>query len=166
VLHHPLFSAAHALPLLAAGLWAGQSGGRAGQALVVALVVGAALGIVAVKIGSAPPWRSAAVFGAMIAFGGLAAMRLRLPWPAAGALGLACGIWQGALGTVPPFQGGTGDWTATQTIVAAVLAPLVGYQLAMRARAMRAQWPRVVVRVAASWIAAAGILLLAFTLRL
>jgi urease accessory protein len=163
ILHHPAFEPAHALPLLAAGLWAGQSGGRAGAALVIAVIAGAAAGAGLVALDRPPPWRSLMVFASMLAFGGLCAAAMRPPWPVAAALEAAAGLYQGAVGTLEPFRGGTGDYTADQVIVAALLLPLAAYQIAARARA---GWARIAVRVAASWIAAAGILLLAFTARL
>jgi urease accessory protein len=166
LLHHPAFAPPHALPLIAAGLWAGQTGGRAGWALLAALIAGTAAGIGLVWLDTPPPFRAPGTFAAMIVFGGLCAAALRPPWWVAMALGALAGIWQGALGSVPPFRGGTGDWTADQMMVAAILWPLAAWQLGLRAGAARTGWPAIVVRVAASWIAASGILLLAFTLRL
>lgn len=162
-MHHPAFELAHALPLLAAGLWAGQTGGRAGAAAVVGIVAGALAGAALVAVSALPPFRSPAVFASMVVFGGLCAAALALPWWAAGALGAAAGVYQGTVGTLPPFQGGTGDYTADQVVVAALLLPLAAQQIAARARP---HWARILVRVAGSWIAAAGLLLLAFTARL
>ena len=73
------------------------------------------------------------------------------------------GLYHGVVGTIPEFMGGSGYNALPDIAVAAVILCVLGREVSARARPA---WARIVVRVAGSWIAAAGILLLAFSLRI
>jgi hydrogenase/urease accessory protein HupE len=104
-----------------------------------------------------PRARAHVAGGALVAADG----PLPLPWTAslAIALGLLHGIWNGT----EVARTGTGGF-ANALGVACALFVVVAILSALVA-SLRAPWSRIVVRVAGSWIAAAALFMLGWTLR-
>jgi urease accessory protein len=161
-LTHPFVTPEDLLPVVALTLLAGLRGARCGRwvlfALPAAWLVGMMVGLVLVPHGSAT-WLTC---GLTIALGALVAADRQLPLlvviGGAVLLGLTHGILNGAgLGPAPSGALGMAGIASALFVVVALLAgPVV---------ALRAAWARVVVRVAGSWIAAIGLLMLGWTVR-
>jgi len=163
VLRHPVFEPTLAAVMIALGLWAGQQRSRTGWAMAAIFLVAVIAGAGAATFDVLPPLRPIAVASSMVVLGALAAARLQLPLWLAAALAAMAGIYQGAFGTLAHFQGGTGPYSIADLAVAAALLPVAGLQLVQR---LQAGWMQVVFRVLGSWVAAAGILLLALLIRI
>jgi hydrogenase/urease accessory protein HupE len=145
-----------ALALLA-GLRGAAHGRRASFVLPVAWLLGGWLGL-------AVHGRTSPVLAALslVLLGGLVAADARLPLGATTILATLVGIWHGYLnGTAVGQPRPGGLWLVG--IAAAVFA-LVAITASVVVSLRRA-WVRVVVRVAGSWIAAVGLLLLGWGLR-
>jgi len=149
------------LPVIALSLFAGLRGPAFGRAVLFALpgswLVGTVLGRI-LGPQAALPVVAAAV---TIALGGLAAADAPLPWRWATALaiglGLLHGAWNGAeLARAAGISSALGAACAIFVVVA-VLSALVS--------SLRAPWSRIAVRVAGSWIAAAALFMLGWSLR-
>ena len=151
------------LPVIALSLLAGLRGPAHGRialfVLPLAWLAGTALGRALGPVGFLPAVAAALT----IAAGGLVAADRTLPPAAVGALaillGLVHGAWNGGeLATVRAGAVGTALGVATAIfVVVALLAALVS--------SLRAPVARLVVRVAGSWIAAAALLMLGWSLR-
>ena len=163
-LHHPAFVPIHALAFIGAGLWAGQQSGRTGWIWIAALFASVVLGIALGKLMWLPSWRSPALFVGIVVLGLAAALSWRPPVLLGVAVLGVAGLYQGVVGSIPEFMGGSGHSAPPDIAVAALVLSVLARELS--ARAQRAGWARIVVRVAGSWIAATGILLTAFTFRL
>jgi urease accessory protein len=149
------------VPVLALALLAGLRGVTHGRralfVLPVAWLLGGIIGL-AVHGGASPSWTALS----FVLLGGLVALDARLPLGAttllAALLGLGHGYLNGAslagpgLGTV----GLLGMVAAVFTLVALAASFVVP---------LRAVWARLVVRVAGSWIAAIGLLLIGWAIR-
>lgn len=164
VLHHPSFVPMHALAFIGGGLWAGQQTDRAGWIWIAALFAGVVLGIALGKLMWLPPWRSPALFAGIVIFGLAAALCWRSPVLLGAAVYGVVGLYQGVVGSIPEFMGGSGHSAPPDIAVAALILSVLSRELASRAQPVG--WARIVVRIAGSWIAATGILLMAFTVRL
>ena len=150
------------LPALALALLAGQRGVRAGRLALFALpsawFVGGLVGLVVPALHPAPALTTIS----FLALGGLvaAAARLRTEWVAA--LAVTVGFLHGNLNGAAMSQAGRGV-LGVVGIVAVVFAIVA--LAAARVASLRAEWARIAVRVAGSWIAAIGLLLLGWSLR-
>jgi hypothetical protein len=150
------------LPVLALALLAGLRGAAFGRALLFALplawLAGAFFGSGFTPLGS--PLLLAAV--ASILFGGLVAADLRLPRAGLVGLALVLGIWSGAFGgrelleTHASLLGAAGVAVSLFALVALVAGQVSAFETA---------WTRIAVRVAGSWVAASGLLMLGWSLR-
>jgi urease accessory protein len=155
---HPLTALEHALPILALGLLAGQQGERAARWLVLvfplALLTGAVLAAVT------PPLPFMGLLNAIsfIALGLLVAVSRRLPLTLLIALGAAFGLSHG-------YENGRamGPETAIHLFILGVAAA-GGLVIALASAAIidlaARPWTRVGVRIAGSWIAAIGIMMI------
>ena len=150
------------LPALALALLAGQRGSRTGRlalfALPAAWLAGGLLGLGLPAIGDA----TAVTTVSFLALGGLVAgeARLRTGWMTA--LALVLGLLHGCLNGSAMSAARLGALglfgiVATLFVAVALTAALVV--------TLRAPWARIAVRVAGSWIAATGLLLLGWSLR-
>jgi urease accessory protein len=150
------------LAVIALALLAGLRGARAGRLALFALpsgwIAGEGLGWLA--RGPAAPIVVAAIV--MVALGALAALDAPLPAALvsaiAAAIGLSGGVQNGAEiaaagASAPVAVGAACGLFAIMSLVAGQVASL------------QAPWARIVVRVAGSWIAAVGLLLLGWSLR-
>ncbi len=149
------------VPALALALLAGLRGAAHGRralfVLPAAWLLGGSFGL-AVHGGVSPVVTSIS----FVLLGGLLAVDARLPLYATGALAALLGLFHGYLNGTAMAQPMLGI-LALLGIVAAVFT-LVSVAASLVAP-LRAAWARVVVRVAGSWIAATGLLLLGWAFR-
>ncbi len=146
------------LALLALGILAGQQGRAAALAVLAALPLSALLGGVIGNVGGEVPGMQPFTVAAMVVLGGLVAAAWTLPRAVFSALavlvGLAIGLANGA-----DMGEGTSAWRFLPGVALSCLL-VVSYALGF-VRRLRAPWTHVAVRVSGSWIAAAGIMVLA-----
>ena len=150
------------LPVIALALLAGLRGPRFGRAVLFALpvawLVGSAAGLLLAPQVTLPVAETIVT----IALGALLAADCPLPFAAVGGLAILLGLLHGSLnGSELPKTNASGQITAAG--VAAALFVVVSL-LAGQAASVRVQWARIAVRVAGSWIAASGLLLLGWSL--
>ncbi|WP_337182308.1 HupE/UreJ family protein [Shinella sp.] len=108
-LSHPLFGLDHILVMVAVGLWAAQTGGRALWAVPAAFVATMAAGFGLAVSGIGLPFVEPAILASVVALGLLVAMAVKLDTAASAALvavfalfhGHAHGGELGAAGTLP-----------------------------------------------------------------
>jgi hydrogenase/urease accessory protein HupE len=149
------------VPVLGLALLAGLRGPVHSQLALLVLPVSWLLGG---WFGLAAHGRPSAVVAAMsfVALGALVAADVRLPLAATTALAGLLGLWHGYLNGAamarpgPGLPGLVGVSVAVFALVALIAALVVS---------ISAAWARVVVRVAGSWIAAIGLLLIGWGLR-
>jgi urease accessory protein len=158
-----VFEPTLAAVMIALGLWAGQQPPRAGWSAAASFLLATVAGAATAQLDILPPLRPIAVASSMALLGALTAARLQVPAWIAATLAAVAGFYQGVFGTLAHFQGGTGPYSLPDLAVAAALLPVACLQLVQR---LRAGWVQVVFRVLGSWIAAAGILLLALLIRI
>jgi hypothetical protein len=161
-LSHFVLTPEDLLPALALALLVGLNGALAGRTtlfvLPAAWLAGGLIGLAWPTTASVPALTivSFLMLGAMVA----ADLRLRLAW----SIGLAV-----LLGGVNGYLNGSAMAVAKlglAGLAGIVSALFVAVALAAAlAVAQRAPWARIVVRVAGSWVAAAGLLLLGWSLR-
>ena len=150
------------VPALALALLAGQRGSRTGRlalfALSLAWLAGGLAGL------TFPANRSATALTTVsfLALGGLVAAdaRLRPEWVTG--LALVLGILHGYLNGAAMSQAKLGALGLVGIVTALFVAVTLVAALVV---ALRAPWARVAVRVAGSWIAAIGLLLLGWSFR-
>jgi urease accessory protein len=149
------------LPVIALALLAGLRGPRFGRAVLFALpiawLVGSAAGILLAPQVTLPVAETIVT----IALGALLAADCPIPFAAVGGLAILLGLLHGSLnGTELSKTNASGQITAG---VAAALFVVVSL-LAGQAASVYVPWVRIAVRVAGSWIAATGLLLLGWSL--
>lgn len=158
---HLLLTPEDVVPIVAVALYAGLRGARAGRlalfVLPAAWLAGGLLGLVAGSVAPAPvPALSFILLGLLVAAdleladGAVAAL--------AAGLGFVHGFWNG------PALAGSGPGALGLLGVAAVAFVLVALASALVV-SLKAPAARIAVRVAGSWIAAIGLLLLGWSLR-
>jgi len=157
---HPLTFADHLLALIAAGLLVGQCAGKSWLRFLVWLATGLAIGFIILE--SVPPipysWLSPLIGAALVS--ALVALSLPLSGPILAVTVLAVGTTIGA--NTVPLQHGLP--VASETFLGATIASvLVCGVVAWMTSMLRRNWQRVGVRVVASWMFAATMLVLALT---
>jgi hydrogenase/urease accessory protein HupE len=163
---HLLLTPEDLVPILALALYAGLRGARAGRlALFILPVAWMAGGLLGIRGGASP----AAAAGiapvpalSFVLLGVLVAADLRLPDGAVATLTAALGLVHGFLNG--PALAGTGQGALGLIGIAAVAFVLVALAAAPVV-SLKAPAARVAVRVAGSWIAAVGLLLLGWAFR-
>jgi hydrogenase/urease accessory protein HupE len=158
---HLLLTPEDLVPILALALFAGLRGARAGRlALFVLPVAWLAGGLLGLRLGTASNTPVPAL--SFILLGLLVAADLRLPdgvvAALAAAVGLVHGFWNG------PALAGTGPGALGLLGIAVVAFVMVALAAALVV-SLEAPAARIAVRVAGSWIAAIGLLLLGWALR-
>ncbi len=157
---HALSALEHLLPFLALGILAGQQGRKAGPVLLVFCLALAAGASVAIWTAPLPYVGLLNIFSAIL-FGGLVAAAWSLPmtlcYGIAAVFGLSHGFANGAgmIELNKPYLYIAGVALAGLAVTVYGLI-LTGYLLRRKAG-----WIHIAVRVAGSWIAAIGILVLA-----
>src|SRR5262245_59247796 len=151
------------LPVLALSLAAGLRGPAGGRAALFVLPPAWLAGVLLGRLFS-PHWIWP-VFSAVltIAFGALAAIDRRLPAGVIAVLAAMLGLWNGAWNGIELARSGAAVFGTGLGVAAAVfvVVTLVG----ALAAAIRAGGVRIAARVAGSWIAAAGLFMLGWSLR-
>lgn len=159
---HVLVSVDDLLPALAMALLAGQNGPTAGRRTLFVLTGAWFVGGIAGFLVGHSPLPGLATTASFIVLGALAAADRRLSPFTVAALALAVGLIHGWLNGAGIAEARrdilelTGSISAIFVVVAIAAALVVSLQSA---------WARLAVRVTASWVAASGLLVLAWGLR-
>jgi urease accessory protein len=148
------------LAFVAVGLFVGQQGQRASLAVLLfslTSMLGAAASLVIVNV----PYVGLANICSAVLFGGLVAAALRLPTAVILATASGFGLTHGfANGTA--ISGGIRPYLFIPGVgLAALIVPAWGMIAADFVLRQKAGWMHIALRVAGSWIAAIGILVLA-----
>lgn len=148
------------VPVIAMSLLAGLGGASAGRRILFLLPAAwLAGGIIGTSMGSTPSFPVAAL--SFLVLGILTAADLRLPVSAIAALGVIFGLVHGLFNGITLREGpglpGLVGIAATLFVLTALLAALVV--------SLRRPWARVAVRVAGSWVAAMGLLMIGWAFR-
>jgi urease accessory protein len=159
---HVVLTPADALVVVAFALLAGQRGARAARwtllAFPAAWLAGAILGA-AFPVDATLPVLTTLTFGAA---GGLVALNANLRAVAVAALAAAAGVVHGYVNGATMAPGGAGALAVAGAVTAVFLLYTV---LAAHISTVRVAWGRIAVRVAGSWVSAAGILMLGWLAR-
>ena len=159
---HPVSALEHAVPILALGLLAGQQGARPARWLLLVLPLALLLGATIAIAAPALSWVPVLNLASFAVLGALVAGAWRLPLPVLIALAALFGLSHG-------YENGM---AVTPDVAAHLFVPglaLIGFVAAAVVSATtlaltaRAEWLRIAVRVAGSWIAAVGILMIGVT---
>ncbi len=150
------------LSVLALSLFAGLRGAPQGRAMLLVLPAAWLAGGLA-GLALHPPMAAGASIASLLLCGLLVAADARLPAPVtvplAAIVGLLHGLENG--GALPPPIG-PAVLSLTGIVVAIFIVCTLGAALVV---SLRMAWMRIVVRVAGSWIAAIGLLLVGWALR-
>jgi hydrogenase/urease accessory protein HupE len=150
------------LPVLALALLAGLRGPAFGRALLLCLPVAwlaGACGSVWLAPRAALPLGTA---GVTLAFGALVAADVALPRLCVAGFAGGLGLFAGALSGADLARASAPLTLAMGTTCALFITTAL---IAGRVTSLRAPWTRIAVRVAGSWIAASGLLMLGWALR-
>ncbi len=159
---HVLMSPDDLVPILAMALLAGLNGPAAGRRTLFALTAAWILGGVAGFLGGRTLLPGAVTALSFLLVGGLVAADRRLTPTFVTALAIGVGLLHGWLNgagiaeSQREAMGLVGIGSTVFVLVALASAFVVS---------LRAEWMRIVVRVAGSWVAAIGLLLLGWSLR-
>jgi len=159
---HVLLSPEDLLPVLAMGLLAGLNGPKAGRRVLFTLTLAWLAGGVAGLVAGAPSVPAGLTAVSFLVLGGLTAADRRLTPSVATAIALVVGLLHGWLNGAAIAEAQR-DAVGLAGIVSAVFV-LVALPGAF-AVSIRAAWARVAVRVAGSWVAAIGLLMLGWSLK-
>jgi len=159
---HFLMSPEDLVPVLALALWTGLRGASYGRRALFVLpgawLLGGLLGLIASAT------NGSAVLSSIwfLLLGGLLVVNAKLSLHVTTALAALLGLYHG-------YLNGTGMGASGSTAVALLGLVFAVFVLVALAAAfvvsLRAQWARIAVRVAGSWIAASGLLLLGWAAR-
>jgi len=149
------------VPALALALLAGLRGATHGRralfVLPAAWLLGGIIGLT-VHGGVSPSWTAVS----FVLLGGLVAWDARLPLGATTALAALLGLGHGYLNGSALAQPGPGALGLLGSVAAVFTLVALAASFVLP---LRAAWARVVVRVAGSWIAAIGLLLIGWAIR-
>ena len=157
---HLLLTPEDLVPVLALALFAGLRGAAQGRrAMFLLPVAWLAGGLLGLRVEAAPPFPVPAV--SFLVLGALVAADLRMPATGVAVLAVVLGLVHGVLNGTALRQGAGG--LGLLGIMAAL------FVLVARASAfvfsLERPWARIAVRVAGSWVAASGFLLLGWAFR-
>jgi urease accessory protein len=156
---HPLTALEHVLPFLALGLLAGQQGARAARWTLLIFPLGLLLGTAFAAVDPPDYWVTPLNHLSFVVLGLLLAAAWRIPLALLLALGALIGLSHG-------YENGRDLTTGPGLFLFVPGVALVGFIITALASAAtlaltaRADWPRVAVRIAGSWIAAIGIMMI------
>jgi hydrogenase/urease accessory protein HupE len=161
-LAHVAVTPADLLVVVAIALFAGQRGrGAARLALFALPVAWLAGGLVGARWPEATVWPLWTTLTFAVA-GALVAVNVKLRNAGVTLLAVVAGLLHGLVNGATMAPGGSAPLALAGAITAIFCATAI---LSAEATALPAGWPRVAVRVAGSWIAAAGLLMLGWLLR-
>jgi urease accessory protein len=154
---HPITAIECVLPMIALGLLAGQQSRRAAIGMLVSFPLACGLGAALGLIIPVSPYVTVINTAAMAALGTLVALNRPLPLPLSVGLSVVLGLTIGWANGVEL----TTETSPYRFIPGLALAGLllVSYGIGL-VRRLNVPWARIGVRVAGSWIAAVGILVL------
>lgn len=169
---HPLLVPAHVVALLALGLLIGQRGLKPGRHALTLLLLALAVALAGVHAAAAAPgqaWagaleRSLLVVGALAALASVTALPLPRAVPAALAVAVGLGIGLGSAPeatTVVSSGSLRPSWAAWSAAAGTLLGAFVTAALVAAVVDSAPRWARVATRVAASWLSASALLVLA-----
>lgn len=151
------------LPVLALALLSGLRGPRFGRAALFVLPAAWLLGTVLGRLCHPHPAWPILSAVLTVGLGGLVAADRPMPLQAVAALAAALGLWNGAWNGIELARARAGLLGNALGIACATFAVVALF--AALAASVRAQWGRIVLRVAGSWIAAAALFMLGWSLR-
>ncbi|MBL8643798.1 MAG: HupE/UreJ family protein [Rhodospirillaceae bacterium] len=155
---HPLFGADHVLAMVAVGLWAGLTGGRA-QALIPASFLAAmALGSVMGAEGLGLPAVELGIALSVVALGALVAVNPSLPVAVSMALVAGFAVFHGHAHGAEMAEGVNGFTYGLGFIAATALLHGTGLAAVV---AVKRRGPQMMLRIAGGAVGAAGVALLA-----
>lgn len=158
---HFLLSPDDLLPAVALALFAGLRGPRPGRLALFALPAAWLLGGLAGQLASSPPHFPLTPFSFLVV-GILVAADARLAPALVAALAIALGLLHGFLNGVAISEAGASvplEVTGIMAMLFVLVALVAAFVISLRP-----PWARIVVRIAGSWIAATGLLLLGWAL--
>jgi len=154
---HFLMSPEDIIPVLALALLAGLRGPSHGRRTLLVLPVAWFIGGLFGSMATASTGSAVLSAASFLLFGSLLAADAKLPLPATTVLAALLGLYHG-------FRNGIGMGPLSLTSVALLGLVFAVFVLVALSAAfvvqMRAQWARTAVRVAGSWVAACGLLML------
>jgi hydrogenase/urease accessory protein HupE len=159
---HLLLSPGDLLGLVAVALLAGLCGARAGRLTVILLPLAWLLaGLIGLNLPDTPVpgWLSVL---SLVVLGGLVAADLKLPPFALAALAGLYGALQGLLGGAALAAIGGGSSALLGMVATAFVVALLTSAMVVP---LRAAWALIAARVAGSWVAAVGMLMLGWLVR-
>lgn len=161
-LTHLLVSPEYLLPMIALALLAGLHGPRFGRAVLFALpaawLAGSVLGLLVAPRAPMPLATAIVTIGV----GAMVAAGRRLPLALVGGFAVAVGVLAGALNGIELATAHSSPLAAAgASTLLFVVVSLVTGQVA----SVRAAWARIAVQVAGSWIAAIGLFMLGWAVR-
>jgi hydrogenase/urease accessory protein HupE len=161
-LTHLLVSPEYLLPMIALALLAGLHGPRFGRAVLFALpaawLAGSVLGLLVAPRAPMPLATAIVTIGV----GAMVAAGRRLPLALVGGFAVAVGVLAGALNGIELATAHSSPLAAAGASTSLfVVVSLVTGQVA----SVRAAWARIAVQVAGSWIAAIGLFMLGWAVR-
>jgi urease accessory protein len=161
-LTHLLVSPEYLLPMIALALLAGLHGPRFGRAVLFALpaawLAGSVLGLLVAPRAPMPLATAIVTIGV----GAMVAAGRRLPLALVGGFAVAVGVLAGALNGIELATAHSSPLAAAGAAASLfVVVSLVTGQVA----SVRAAWARLAVQVAGSWIAAIGLFMLGWAVR-
>jgi hypothetical protein len=159
---HLFVSPEDLLPVLAMALWAGLRGPAFGRAVLLVLPVAWLAGVAAAQAAPSPAAGSVATALTTLTFGALAAVDGVVHRGVMIAAAMALGAVHGALNGAVLAQAHLGIQEAAGVAGAVLITVSLGAGVVVT---LRAPWPRMAARVAGSWIAATGLLMLGWGLR-
>ena len=159
---HVLFSFDDLLPVVAIGLLSGLNGAAAGRRSMFTLPVAWLVGGLFGYAGGAERIPAGITSISLLSLGVMTAADLKLPSFVVTGIAAILGIVHGYLNGAS-IAAASREETGLVGIVLAIF--VVVTLVSARVVSLRRPWARVVVRVAGSWIAAIGLLLLGWTLR-
>jgi hydrogenase/urease accessory protein HupE len=161
-LAHPFVTPQDLLPVLALSFLAGLRGPAWGRVVLFVLPAAWLGGSLAGRLAASTEVRPAAVAILTIALGALVAADRPMPVAAVAALAVLLGLLNGGMGGLELARARAG---ALPDLGAACSIFVVVALLAGNVVSLSVHWARVAVRVAGSWIAAIGLLMLGWTFR-
>lgn len=162
---HPLLSLDHLLALVAIGLLAGQQGARGARRLIVALLLGLLLGAVLpifANLADLVSHLDLVNAASLFVLGGLVALAARIPHSLLLIVVAFFGMSHGAANAIDLAGTAAPALIVVGVAVAGMIATL---PLAIVITTLGQGWPRIVVRVIGSWIAAIGLMMLGLALK-